>query len=154
MAERTVIESMAGATLAISATLPATYDAAGYGATTITYTAVGEVESIGANGVTAAVTEFTPINTMVTTKIKGSKNYGNMAIVLGALPSDAGQDVIELAAESSAHYSIKLTYPDTSIHYMDVLVTKFEQAGGAVNDVHKINVEMAICRKPVIVAQV
>lgn len=154
MAERTVIESLAGATLAISASLPATYDAAGYGATSITYTAVGEVESIGSQGMTAAVTEFTPITTMVTTKIKGSKNYGNMAVTLGAMPSNAGQDIIETAAESSAHYSVKLTYADTSIHYMDVLVTKFEQAGGSVNDVHKINVEMAICRKPVIVAQV
>jgi hypothetical protein len=34
-----------GTTYAITATLPATYDAAGYGATTITYTTIGKVES-------------------------------------------------------------------------------------------------------------
>lgn len=154
MAERIVIESLAGATLAISASLPATYDAAGYGATTITYTAIGEVESLGDQGMTAAITEFTPIGTSVVTKVKGSKNYGTMSVTLGSLPSNAGQDIVEIAAESTAHYSVKLTYPDTSIHYLDVLVSKFSQTGGTVNDVHKISCEFAICRKPVIVAQV
>jgi len=153
MAERTVIESLAGATLAISATLPATYDAAGYGATTITYTAVGEVESFGDQGMTAAVTEFIPVDTKVVAKVKGSKNYGTMSVTLASLPSNAGQDIIETASESNNHYSVKLTYPDASIHYMDVLVSKFTQLGGAVNDVHKISAEFAICRKPVIVPQ-
>ena len=153
MAERTVIEALAGATIAISASLPATYDAAGYGATTITYSAIGQVENFGAHGVTATVTEFTPIDTSVVAKIKGSKNYGNMDLTVAALPSDPGQDIVELASESANRYSIKLTYPDTSIHYLDVLVYKFENAGGAVNDVHKINVSFAICRKPVIVPQ-
>src|SRR4030043_336826 len=151
MAERTIIEALSGATLAISASLPATYDAAGYGATSITYTAVGQIESFGPHGVTANVTEFTPIDTAVVAKIKGSKNYGNMDLVLAALPSDAGQDIVETAAESANHYSVKMTYADASIHYMDVIVTKFEQAGGAVNDVHKLNTSFAICRKPVIV---
>lgn len=154
MAERTIIESLAGATLAISASLPATYDAAGYGATGITYTAIGEIESFGAHGVVAAITEFTPVGTSVVAKVKGSKNYGTMSIVTAAMPSDAGQDIVELAAESTSHYSLKLTFPDTSIHYMDVLVSKFERAGGAVNDVDKRNIEFAICRKPVIVPQV
>ena len=153
MAERTVIESLAGATLAISAGLPATYDAAGYGSTAITYTAIGEVESFGDHGVTAAVTEFTPIDTAVVAKVKGAKNYGSKAVTLGSLPSNAGQDILETASESQAHYSIKITYPDTSIHYMDVLVSKFTQLGGSVNDVHKISAELTICRKPVIVPQ-
>jgi hypothetical protein len=153
MAERTVIESLAGATLAISANLPATYDAAGYGATTVVFTLAGEVESFGDHGMTKAITEFTPIDTQVVAKVPGSKNYGNMAITLGCLPSNAGQDIIQTAAESTAHYSIKLTYQDTSIHYMDVLVSKFVDLGGSVNDVHKISAEFAICRKPVIVAQ-
>lgn len=153
MAERTIIESMAGTTVAISASLPATYDAAGYGATTITYTTVNEVETIGAHGVTANVTEFTPISTAITTKVKGSKNYGNVALTLGYLPSDAGQDIIETAAESNNHYSVKITYQDASIHYLDVLVTKDEIQDGSVNDVQKRSVELAICRKPIVVPQ-
>lgn len=154
MAERTIIESMAGTTIAISASLPATYDAAGYGATSITYTQIKEVESIGPHGVTASVTEFTPIDTAIVAKVKGSKNYGNISLTMAYLPSDAGQDIIEAAAESNNRYSIKITYQDTSIHYLDVLVSKDEIQDGAVNDVQKRTVELAICRKPVIVAQV
>ena len=153
MTERTAIESLAGATLAISASLPATYDAAGYGTSTITYTAIGQIESYGDHGVEASVTKFTPVDTAVVAKVKGSKDYGSMSVVLGRLPSDAGQDIVETAAESTSHYSLKFTYPDTSVHYMDVIVTKFVDMGGQVNDVHKLRVEFEICRKPVIVAQ-
>lgn len=154
MAERTIIESMAGTTVAISASLPATYDAAGYGATTITYTAIGNIESIGPHGMSAAVTEFTPIDTAVVTKVKGSKNYGNIAIVAAYMPSDTGQDIVETASESNSRYSVKITYQDTSIHYLDVLVSTNEIQDGAVNDVQKRTFEFAICRKPIIVAQV
>lgn len=153
MAERTVIEGLAGAVVRITANLPTTYDAAGYAASGMNYIQVGQVETQGSHGVTAAVTEFTPIDTAVVAKIKGSKNYGNMALSLGCLPSDAGQDIVEAASESNAHYSVQIVYPDTSIHYLDVLVSKFEWVDGAVNDVRKLNTEFAICRKPVQVAQ-
>ena len=154
MAQRTIINSAAGATLAISASLPATYDASGYGATTITYTAVGEVENFGSHGVTAAVTEFTPVDTSVVTKVKGSKNYGTKSLTLGSIPGNAGQIILKAASESTARYSVKITYPDTSIHYLDVLVSKYEQQDGAVNDIQKISCDFAVCRAPVIVAQV
>jgi hypothetical protein len=152
MAARTVVGTISGATLALSATLPATYDAAGYGATTITYTTVGEVENFGNHGVNATITEFTPISTAVVAKMKGSKNYGTMALMLGSIPSDAGQAIVATAAESNAHYSAKLTYPDGEIHYLDVIVAKDEYQDGAVNDVMKRSVDLAICRAPVIVA--
>ena len=153
MSERTVIEGMAGATLLISATLPATYDSAGYEASVMNFTAVGEIESYGPHGVTANVAEFTPVDTSIVTKVKGSKNYGNMDLTMGCLPSNTGQDLIEAASESNNHYSVKIIYPDTSIHYLDVLVSKFEWGGGSVNDVRKVNASFAVCRKPVQVAQ-
>ena len=154
MTQRTIINSAAGTTLAISASLPATYDASGYGATTITYTAIGQVENFGQHGVTAAVTEFTPVDTSVVAKVKGSKNYGTMSCTLGSIPGDAGQVIMRAASESINRYSVKITYPDTSIHYMDVLVSKYEQQDGAVNDIQKISCDFAVCRAPVIVAQV
>lgn len=153
MAERTVIESLSGLTIAISASLPATYDAAGYGATTITYTQIKETESISAYGMTKAVAEFTPIDTAVVAKLPGAKNYGTLSVVFASLPSDPGQDIVETASESTAHYSLKITNPDASIHYLDVICTKFENNGGAVGDVNKRNSEFGVCRKPVVVAQ-
>lgn len=154
MTARTVVGALSSATLAISATLPATYDAAGYGATGVVFTAIGEIENFGNHGVTATITEFTPIDTAVVAKVKGSKNYGTMSLTLGSIPSNAGQVIVAAAAESNNHYSAKLTYPDGEIHYLDVLVAKDEYQDGAVNDVMKRSVDFAICRKPVVVAAV
>jgi hypothetical protein len=150
MAGRINVESIAGATLAISAGLPATYDSVGYAAET--YTVIGEVENYGNHGVTATITPFTPVDTAVTSKIKGSKDYGTMALTLGSIPENTGQVLLESAAESNDHHSIQLTYPDGEIHYLDVLVAKKEYQDGSVNDISRVAVDLAIARKPVVVA--
>lgn len=152
MAAPTVVQSIAGATLAISASIPATYDAAGYSAVGMTYTPVGEIENHGSHGMSATVTEFTPVDTAVVTKVKGSKNYGTKTMTLGSVPSQAGQVLLDAAAESNAHYSVKMTYPSGAVHYLDVLIVKAEYIDGAVNDVQKRSFDMAVCRQPVVVA--
>ena len=158
MAEGTILETMSGATLGISASLPATYDAAGYAATSMVYSTVGEIENFGNHGVTANVTTFTSVSTAVVQKFKGSKNYGTMSLTLGNLPSDAGQDIVEAAVESNNRYSVKVTYPlragesTAEIHYLDVLVSKREFQDGSVDDVRKLAVDFEICRKQVVVA--
>lgn len=154
MTAHTVPVSNAGSTLSISAGLPATYDAAGYGATTITYTAVGDVDDHGAHGVTAAVTKFTPVDTAVVNKVKGSKDYGTMTIKLANIAGDAGQVIMNAASESNNHYSVKITYQDGEIHYLDVLVTKYEYSDSTVDATRTINCTLEICRAPVIVAAV
>lgn len=158
MAEGTVLQTMAGAVVAISASLPATYDAAGYGATGITYTTIGQVEDHGTHGVTANVPTFTAVADGVVQKFKGSKNYGTKTLVLGNLPSDAGQDIVETAVESQNRYSVKITYPTRTgeataeIQYLDVLVTKREYQDGAADAIRKLSVTFEVCRKPVVVA--
>lgn len=148
---RTVPESIAGAILSISASLPATYDSTGYAAVGMVYTPVGEVESWGNHGVKAQISQFTPVDTAQVNKVKGSKDYGSMALVIGSVPGDAGQAVLNTASESNAHYSVKLTYPDGDVHYLDVIVSSFEFQDGTVNNIQKVGCELAICRKPVVV---
>jgi hypothetical protein len=152
MTARTDVQSISGATLGISATRPDTFDSAGYQSTDLVFTPIGQIENYGNHGVRANITEFTPVDTGIVTKIKGSKNYGTMSLVIGSIPSDAGQVMLSTASESNAHYSAKLTYPDGEVHYMDVLVASKEYQDGAVNDVSKIAVDLAICKKPVVVA--
>jgi hypothetical protein len=154
MTQRTTVESFAGAVLSVAAELPVTYDGAGYADTGMDYTAVGEIESYGNHGVTAAIHEFTPVDTAIVTKLKGAKNYGNLTLVLGSVPSDAGQAILKAASESTSHYSFKLAYADGEIHYIDALVSKFEFQDGDVSATQKLSVELAICRAPVIVAAV
>jgi hypothetical protein len=158
MTARTIPQTLSGAVLAISASLPASYDAAGYGATAISYTTIGEVENYGNHGVSATITEFTAVADATVQKFKGSKNYGTMSLSLADIPGDAGQVILEAAAESTNRYSVKLTYPlgqgeaTAAVHYLDVLVAKKENQDGSVNDVRKLMVDLAICRKPVVVA--
>jgi hypothetical protein len=154
MTQRTVIESGAGTRVGISASLPVTFDTAGYDV--LIFTPIGQVETPGSHGVTAAVTKFTPIDTGVVAKVKGSKDYGVLSLSMANLPSDPGQAILKTASEapSSTHFSIELRYPDDEYHYFDVICSKFEYVDGAANDVQKINCDLEICRKPVIVPQV
>jgi hypothetical protein len=151
MVARTVVEALAGATIAISATLPETYDAAGYSSTDIVYTPIGEPENFGNHGGNATITEFTPVDTAVVAKVKGAKNYGTMSMMFGHKPGDAGQAILAAAFESNNHYSVKVAYPDGEVHYLDVLVAKHENQDGEVNDVQRLGVDFAICRKPIVV---
>lgn len=158
MTARTNVQSMSGATLALSANLPVTYDAAGYADTDLVWSVVGEVENFGEHGVQAQIIEFTNVADAIVQKIKGSKNYGTMSLQIGNVPSDAGQALIATASESNNRYSARITYPlgdgevTPEIHYLNVLVASRSFQDGAVNDVRKLAVALALCRKPVEVA--
>ncbi len=160
MTARTNIQSMSGATLAISATRPATFDATGYGDTDVisSWTTVGEVENFGDHGMQANVITFTNIGDAIVQKLKGSKDYGTMNLVLGNVPSDSGQAILASASESQNRYSVRLTYPlgdgevTPGIHYLDVLVVSRNFTEGDVNAVRKVAVGLALCKKPVEVA--
>jgi hypothetical protein len=156
--QRINTQSLEGATLALSAELPATYDSAGYTDTGIDWTLVGKVSNFGEHGVTSQVNTFTPVDTGVVEKSKGSKDYGNMQLAIGYVPGDAGQALALAAAESKSRYSARITYPlgdgevTAESHYLEVLVTKAVNTEGGANDTRMLNVECAICRKPVVVA--
>ena len=152
MPAHTNVVTNAGTTLSISAAVPATYDSAGYAATGMTYTAVGQVEDHGSHGVTANVSKFTPVDTAVVAKTKGSKDYGSKTMKLGNIAGDAGQIIMKAASESNNHYSVKITYQDGESHYLDVLVSKYEYSDGTVDNNRTISATLEICRAPIIVA--
>lgn len=153
MAAHTAVESFTDTTYAISASLPATYDAAGYGATSITYTAIGKVESFMAYGSKRPVNEFVPISGTVE-YTKGAPRYGQGELVCGDVPADAGQVILKAAEASANHYSMKITYPDGEIHYLDVIVAGWELAQAQDSASLKRTATVAICRAPVVVAAV
>lgn len=151
MTARTVVESVTGALLYMTATLPDTYDATGYQSTDIVWTLVAEVEDIGAEDATKAVSTFVPVATAVTTKVPGAIDYGKRTIALGYMPGDTGQALMLAAFRSVNHYSAKLLFPDGEIRFLDVLVTKFGMSGGKAGDVQRGTTELDICRAPVAV---
>lgn len=160
MTARTNVQSLQGATLALSASRPATFDATGYTDTDLipTWTTIGEVENLGDHGLEAQVNTFVNITDGIVQKLKGTKDYGTMAMTLGDVPGDAGQVLIATASESTNRYSARITYPlgdgevTPAIHYLDVLVVSRRFTDGDANAVRRLAVGLAICKKPVEVA--
>lgn len=158
MTARSNIQSQSGATLAISANRPVTFDAIGYADTDLTWSTVGEVEDFGNHGMQAQIIEFTAVADAIVQKLKGSKNYGTMQLMIGNVPGNVGQTLIATASESQNRYSARITYPlgdgevTAEVHYLDVLVASREFQDGAVNSVRKLAVALAICKKPIEVA--
>jgi len=151
MPAHTATASYTDTTYAISASLPATYDAAGYGATTITYTAIGKVISFPALGSNRPTQEVPLINAAVEF-IKGSARYGTGDMTMGDIPADVGQVILKAAEASPNHYSLKITYPDGEIHYLDVIVNKWELSQQAENTPMIRTAGIVLCKAPVVVA--
>lgn len=151
MAAHTAVASFTDTVYAISAGLPATYDAAGYGATTITYTTIGKVQDFMAYGSKRSINKFMPIAGAVE-KTKGTADYGDGDLVCGDVPADAGQVILKAAEASANHYSMKITYPDNEIHYLDVIVAGWLLSGGKEGAPMLRTANLGICKAPVVVA--
>ena len=153
MVARTNVGSLTDTTYAISAQLPATYDAAGYGATSMTYTTIGKMQSFTPHGSKRPINSWTPISGPAE-KNKGTPDYGNADMVFGDVPSDAGQVIVKAAEASPNHYSLKITYPDGEVHYLDILVASFEYSGGSAGDARTVTAQSGVCKAPVVVLPV
>lgn len=147
----TATETMTGTTYAISASLPATYDAAGYGATAMTYTLIDRVINFMPYGSDRTVQKIMPIASAVE-KIKGQADYGDGDMVMSYMPGDAGQVIVKAAEPSSNHYSLKIVYPDGEKHYLDVIVSSFKYPAAKEAEAFLVTVKIGVCRAPVVVA--
>ena len=150
-AAHTAAATFTDTTYAICATLPATYDASGYGASGLTYTLIGKVSDFPTYGSKRAVTKFMPISGGVE-KVKGTPDYGDGDMIMADVPADAGQVILKAAEASQNHYSIKVTFADGEIHYLDVIVAGWALDPGKEGAVMTRTANLAICRSQIIVA--
>jgi hypothetical protein len=139
----------AGTKIAISATLPTTPDAAGYGALSA-MTDIGGVESIPAFGPSIAVNSFQPLAGPVE-KHKGPVNYGSLQIPMALDKSDAGQILLRTAAEpdNNAMYSVRVTYPNGDKRYFQGRVFGWTETPGAATNVLMGNTTIEVNTKVV-----
>lgn len=109
-------QTAAGSSLALSAMLPSSFDAAGYAA--LTYVEIGQVEKLGSFGASFAKVEFQGLKG-AKQKFKGSADFGALqpSIALDAL--DAGQILLQTASDDETQklYSFRVTFPDGSARY-------------------------------------
>lgn len=131
------VQTNAGTELAVTATAPATYDAAGFAAVA-DWTVVGEVVSIGEHGGTTALVTHNPLDTRRTKKFKGSINDGSMPVGLGRDITDAGQTVLidgALGANIDVDHSVRITYQDGTIEYFQAKVMSYTRNPGTIDQI-------------------
>ncbi len=109
-------QTAAGTSLAISATGPATNDAAGFAA--LTFVDIGQVEKLGTFGASFAKSEFQPLKG-AKQKYKGSADNGAIQPSIAIDTADAGQTLLQTAAEDESQklYSFCVTFPDGAKRY-------------------------------------
>lgn len=112
-------QSLSGSTLYISATLPATYNEAGYEA--LTWTEVGGIITIPPLGGTYSEVSI-PLVKTGTCKKKGTKEYGTGTIKYAAARDDTGQIAMTTAYGSTAAVAFKVLYPDGDADYVTGIV--------------------------------
>lgn len=136
------VQTTAGTTIGISATLPATENQAGYAA--LTFTLIGEVTDLGEYGKEYATVTHNPIASRKTIKRKGSFNNGTLALQLGLDKADAGQVICDAAVDSDNNYAFAITYQDGTIDYMSAQVMSFKTNAGSVDQIlsGSINLEV------------
>lgn len=127
------VRTSAGTTLKVSASAPATFDAAGYGG--LTYTAVGEITDLGEFGREFALVTHNPVATRGTQKFKGSFNEGTMNLSLGLDTDDAGQILMKAASLADTSYSFEVTTQNGDTYYFQAMVMSFKVGVGSVDSI-------------------
>lgn len=135
----------AGSKLFISATLPATYDKAGFEA--LTFTEIGEVTEIPQFGKVYNVITHLPLGKRQTIKRKGSYDNGDVDVPYAYdVNDDAGQVILEAAVDNDNSYSIKIDVQDPALKsiYFTAQVTSRPITIGSTDSIVMANSTLAI----------
>jgi len=141
------VQTLVETTISVSASLPATYDAAGYGA--LTFTAVGQVTDWTAGGQVYNVVTSNPIAQRSTDKYKGTFNNGADSITVNRDDDDAGQLIILAALTDDADYSFEVTYQDGTIDYFTGKVVSFDTVAGGADSIVQKTIQLERTRSTV-----
>lgn len=136
------VMTSAGSTFALSASIPATYDASGYNA--LTYTAVGEVTDVGEVGREYNLVNFNPLGTRITKKFKGSYQAGSITLQFGRDFTDSGQILLGAAAFSDNTYSFKITLQNGKKLYFTGMVMSLKTNVGSVDQITSASAQIEL----------
>lgn len=132
----------AGTTVAVSASLPATYNEAGYEA--LTFTDIGEVTNVGDIGRVYELVKHLPLATRETIKRKGSYDSGSVALDMARVPSDAGQTILVAGVDSDTSRSFEVTLQDGTVLYFTAQIMSYLTKIGATNNITGAMVQIEI----------
>jgi hypothetical protein len=128
-------ETVSTAKLYVAAALPATNDVPGFAA--LTWVQIGELTDIGSvKGRAYNTSTHAPISSAQQIEKKASYKLGKADMVVGWDGADAGQTLIETAANSNtAVYSFKLVKQGGGIRYFTAQVMEFIENFGTVDNI-------------------
>lgn len=132
----------AGTTLAISATLPATYNETGFEA--VSYTDIGEVVNLPEYGKASNLVTHNPLGDRKTYKFKGSYNNGSVTVQLAKDSDDAGQVIVLAANDSDNSYSFEVTLNDGTVQYFTAKVMSYTTNVGTVDQITGSTMQLEI----------
>jgi hypothetical protein len=78
----------------------------------LSYTAIGQLETFSDHGPEGAVVSFTPLADGLTRQLKGASNPGNITITCADDPLDTGQIAMIAAAATRRLYPMKIVAAD------------------------------------------
>lgn len=138
------IEATSGSGVAIGPINDTAETSAAYAA--LTYTEVGDVESIGEFGDTAATISFTSLTAARVRKRKGVRDAGDMSLVVADNPEDEGQEALIEAEAGEDSYAIRVTTRNRVV-YFRALVATARQGAQEANNILKRNYNLLIDSK-------
>lgn len=133
--QQQAVHTAAGTVISISASQPATYDAAGYQSTDIVWSAIGEITDGGTHGRKYAEVTHKPIGSRGVQKFKGSFDEGQKTLQMGLDLDDAGQTLALAALASDNEYSFQVAYPNGDIDFFQARVMSFEKQTSNVDSI-------------------
>lgn len=137
------IQSVAGTKIKITASAPATFNAAGYAA--LVFTNIGEITSGFDNlGREYVPIEHKPIDTRATQFYKGSFTEGGGDISLALDTDDAGQNLAKAASNSDADYYFDIEAQNGDHYYFPAKVMSFKRGFGGVDDIVSATINIQI----------
>lgn len=136
------VRTSAGTKIHVTATAPATYDAAGFGAGV--YTEIGEVTDLGEFGRQYNLVTHNPLGNRRTVKRKGSYNDGTVSMQLGRDTSDAGQTILATAVDDDDSHYFKVVLQDGTIFYFSAQVMSYTTNVGSVDQITGSTVSLEI----------
>jgi hypothetical protein len=143
-----------GTKLAIAEGLPATRDAAGFGA--LTFEQINGIVSIGARGFSNAAINVPDLETGISTTLKGEETGNTVTVTCRTIPGDDGQADAKAACEArggtSGEYSWRETKPDGRVNYYTGPAMSLEDNEASVSSYEGFTFQVALNGRKVEVA--
>lgn len=138
----------AGSTIGVSAALPATNDDTGFNA--LTFTLIGEVTDLGEFGKVYNRVDHLPLASRQIVKRKGSFDNGTIQMVAALDNDDAGQIILQAAADSDNAYAFEITTQSGDLYNFQALVMSESVSVGTTDQITSVTFQLEITEEIVL----